>query len=518
LSVVVVNTNKGALEMSDIISLSGDHGLTSYRVTNLSQGTTINAKGAKFIQDNWAGDGGGNNPYPFLVYSAPGAIIVGGSIVGQVDQAADWRTVYNHGNSAGVRIEDSPNAVIRDWRISDTWDAIRVSWNSPDFLIEDVWVTNARDDAVENDRLQTGTIRDSLFDGVFGGISIDPSSASPVDGHNNTVTLDSVLMRLQVSNYEGETTHASFIKTDSATPGTVTPNLRFINNVIAIEDVNHHSYRSMFDAWSNTIESRGNVFLNLSDKPLPSGYPMPPSGWTVLQGQAARDYWQHAKTAWISNHADGTAQPVPPDSGVQPPPIDVKPPVVVTPPPTDPVPTNGGVKPIPTDPVSQPSSDTATFSGVKFRGTAGADHIVGNDLVNVINGYNGSDIVKGGAGGDNIRGDDGTDALWGGAGDDVFFFKRSSDSNVKSGIDTIMDFTSGDKIDLSVIDANRSVSGDQAFALVSGQFTAPGQLKTAYDAGTDLTTITGNLDHDIDPELVISVKGHGALSAVDFIL
>ncbi len=258
---------------------------------------------------------GGNNPYPFLVYSAPGAIIVGGSIVGQIDQAADWRTVYNHGNSAGVRIEDSPNAVIRDWRISDTWDAIRVSWNSPDFLIEDVWVTNARDDAVENDRLQTGTIRDSLFDGVFGGISIDPSSASPVDGHNNTVTLDGVLMRLQVSNYEGEITHASFIKTDSATPGTVTPNLRFINNVIAIEDVNHHSYRSMFDAWSNTIESHGNVFLNLSDKPLPSGYPMPPSGWTVLQGQAARDYWQHAKTAWISSHADGVAQPLPPDSG-----------------------------------------------------------------------------------------------------------------------------------------------------------------------------------------------------------
>ena len=44
----------------------------------------------------------------------------------------------------------------------------------------------------------------------------------------------------------------SFIKTDSATHGEITPSLEFTDCVFAIEDVEHRSYRSMLDAWSNT--------------------------------------------------------------------------------------------------------------------------------------------------------------------------------------------------------------------------------------------------------------------------
>jgi Ca2+-binding RTX toxin-like protein len=348
------------------ISLTGDFGFSAKRLAGLATGTKVDASSASFVQDNWAGDGGGSNPYPFQVVQSPGAIIIGGRIIGEVDQTTDWRIVYDHGNSAGVRIEDSPNATIRDWRISNTWDAVRVSWNSQNFLIEDVWVTNARDDAVENDRLLTGTIRDSLFDGVFGGVSVDPSSSSPVDGHNETVTLDGVLMRLQPSLYLGEMTHESFIKTDSATNGAVTPHLRFINNVIAIEDVNHHSYRSLRDAWSHAVESSGNYYLNLSDTPLPAGYPMPPSGWTVLQGQAARDYWQNARAEWVGRHSDGAP----------------------------------------------------TFSGANFTGTSLGENIVGNALNNMIDAKGGNDTINGGVGADN---------MFGGVGNDLYYVDNALD-------------------------------------------------------------------------------------------
>lgn len=357
-------------------TLTGAYGYTPLRLSGLTSGTIVDAHSASFIQDNWAGGGGTNNAYPFQVVQTSGATIIGGTIIGQVDQVSDWRTVYNHGNSAGVRIEDAPNATIKDWRISNTWDAIRVSWNSPNFLVEDVWVTNARDDAVENDRLLSGTIRDSLFDGVFGGISIDPSSASPVDGHNETVTLDGVLMRLQPSLYLGEMTHESFIKTDSATNGTVTPHLRFINNVIAVEDPTHHSFRSLRDAWAHTVESHGNVYLNLSDTPLPSDYPMPPAGWTVLQGQAARDYWETARAAWVDSH----------------------------------------------------SGNGPTFSGANFTGSDAGDTIVGNALDNIIHANGGIDVIDGdvgndklfgGSGNDELIGGAGTDHLWGGAGADT---------------------------------------------------------------------------------------------------
>ena len=305
-----------------------------------------------------------------LVYKAPNVVIEGGTILGNIDQKSDWTDVYAMGNSAAIRTEDAAGATIRDWRISNTWDAVRVSWNSPDFVIEGVWASNIRDDAIENDRLQSGTIRDSLFDGAFSGLSIDPDNANPVDGHNETVLIDGVLLRLQSSLYEGEMTHSAFIKTDSATDGTVTPNLRFVNNVFALEDVNHHSYRSMEDAWANTIESKNNYFLNLSDDPLPSDYPMPPSGWTVLQGQAARDYWAQARDGWISRHTGDT------------------------------------------DLVAGSGNDNLTGSG----GNDSLDGFGGNDIVT---GGAGNDLIDGGSGNDSLHGSGGNDNLTGGSGNDL---------------------------------------------------------------------------------------------------
>ena len=486
--------------------MSSDYGYQQYRVSGLEAGSTINASGATWIQDNNSRDGS-SNPYPFAVYGAPGVVLDGGTIKGNIDLSTEWRTVYDYGNSAAIRTEDTPNVVIRDWRITDTWDAVRVSWNSPNFLIEDIWVTNARDDAVENDRLQTGTIRDSLFDGVFGGISIDPSSASPVDGHDNTVTLDGVLMRMKSFLYEGEMTHSSMIKTDSATNGEVTPNLRFINNVFAIEDVTHHSYRSMFDAWANTVESRGNVFLNLSNTPLPSDYPKPPAGWTILEGQPARDYWESAKATWIKNHADGatTTDPLPP------------PPTTTEPKPTDPAPTEP--TPVPEQPAP---NENATFSGASFRGSSSAETIVGNSLDNKIEGRSGADVIKGGAGNDTIDAGDGGDTVHGGSGDDIFVFARGGDMDGSGKVDRYMDFEHGhDKFDLRPIDANEKIGGDQAFAFIGdaafgGQ--APGQLRAAYDAGNNVTVVQLNTDNDSSSEYWFEVAGKHSFTSADFIL
>lgn len=481
------------------ITLTGDYGSKPYKASGLDAGTVIDAENASWTQDN---DGSDGSPYPFMIYDSPGAILDGGTINGKVDMVSEWRDVYNDGNSAGIRTEGTPGVAIRDWDITNTWDAIRVSWDSPNFLIEDVRVTNARDDAVENDRLQTGTIRDSLFDGVFGGISVDPSSSSPVDGHNNTVTLDGVLMRMQSFLYEGEMTHSAMIKTDSATDGELTPNLRFINTVFAIEDVEHRSYRSMQDAWDNTVESRGNVFLNLSDTPLPDDYPMPPEGWTVLQGQAARDYWQQAKTEWIERHSGEDV--VTPDSPAEQPPTGEQPPTAEQP-----------------SIAEQPplADEPATFNGAGFTGSNDGETIIGNALDNFIDGGNGDDVVKGGAGNDVIRGNDGVDELLGGGGNDTFLVKRLGDSRENGGVDTIMDFAAGDTIDLSAIDANRELTGDQAFKLIQGDFSkTPGQLQVFYDAAADRTVVSGNADTDVRAEFTLWLDGEVNLTSGEFVL
>ena len=108
------------------ITLTQDYGYSPYRITGLAAGTVIDASAASWILDNNSSDGH-SNAYPVLVYNAPNVVIEGGTILGNIDQTSDWTNVYAMGNSAAIRTEDAPGATIRDWRISNAWDAVRVS-------------------------------------------------------------------------------------------------------------------------------------------------------------------------------------------------------------------------------------------------------------------------------------------------------------------------------------------------------------------------------------------------------
>ena len=201
------------------------------------------------------------------------------------------------------------------------FDGIRIASGTQNFLIEDVRITDARDDAIENDVGMSGTIRDSLFDGVFVGIALDGSR----DASNDTILLDGVLMRMESYLYsragDGEITHGSPFKTDNDNPD-YTPNIQIVNSVIAIERVDHESLQRLQTAWDNVTLSQNNYYLNLSDTPLPADYPMPPAGFTILQGQAARDYWNEARSTWIESH-QGTGTDETPTGGNEAPLVDL---------------------------------------------------------------------------------------------------------------------------------------------------------------------------------------------------
>lgn len=304
------------------ITLTGNYGYSEYRVGGLIANSVIDATSASWIVANSrnpnpdantpASSGTGQlNTYPFQMDSAgSGLLIRGGVIWGEVPQASDWAYTYN--NSAALRIEEAPNVIIDDWRIDRAWDAIRLINGSSNFLIDDAHISSVRDDAIENDYVIGGTIRDSLLDGVFSGISL--GDGDNYNGSMNTITLEGLFMRSKSYLYQEQVTHVSPFKTNTNAPAT-TPDIRIINSVIAIEDPNHHGQERLRLAWDNVVESSGNLFLNLSDTPLASAYPMPPAGFTILQGQQARDYWEAVKAAWLDNH-DGTpyadVTPLPP--------------------------------------------------------------------------------------------------------------------------------------------------------------------------------------------------------------
>lgn len=115
----------------------------------------------------------------------------------------------------------------------------------------------------------------------------------------------------------------------------------------------------------------------------------------------------------------------------------------------------------------------------------------------------------------------------GDAGKDIFRFVDISDLGVGSGSrDVLLDFSHpgskhGDGIDLSGIDANELVNGNQAFTFIgTAAFTGPGQVRV-YDDGTH-TIVQLNVDGDLQPEGEIQINDGGAKAAAyhasDFIL
>jgi methionine-rich copper-binding protein CopC len=140
-----------------------------------------------------------------------------------------------------------------------------------------------------------------------------------------------------------------------------------------------------------------------------------------------------------------------------------------------------------------------------------ADLLQGDALNNDLRGFAGNDTLIGGAG---------QDRLAGGAGNDKFVYSAVSDSGVTSATwDVITDFAAGDKIDLSALDANTALVGDQAFAApvvgagVPGAFTTAGALY--FDSVAHV--LYGNTNATPAAEFAIQLSGVATLSSLDII-
>jgi serralysin len=127
-----------------------------------------------------------------------------------------------------------------------------------------------------------------------------------------------------------------------------------------------------------------------------------------------------------------------------------------------------------------------------------------------------ADVITGNAVANHITGGGGADTLKGGAGNDIFHYNLTSDSNFAN-TDLITDFLVGsDRLDFSAIDANTLFDGDQAFQLVSGNFTGAGQVRVV-DNGTD-TYVYANINSDLGADICLKLSGHHVLTQSDFIL
>jgi serralysin len=160
-----------------------------------------------------------------------------------------------------------------------------------------------------------------------------------------------------------------------------------------------------------------------------------------------------------------------------------------------------------------------TASDLNGTGNALDNILSGNSGKNTLNGGAGNDTLKGGGGNDTLVGGVGADKLYGGSGADTFQFQSYKHSDML-GRDTIYDFSraQGDKIDLSIIDARSTVSGNQAFTFIgTNSFSnKAGELRAVTKNGD--TFIYGDLNGDGGIDVSIKLDTAVSLVSSDFIL
>jgi Ca2+-binding RTX toxin-like protein len=182
------------------------------------------------------------------------------------------------------------------------------------------------------------------------------------------------------------------------------------------------------------------------------------------------------------------------------------------------------------------SSDTASYESAPMgvnvdlsitgpQNTVGAgtdtlisiENLAGSAYGDVLHGDFRDNDLFGNAGDDYLVGGLGQDMLQGGAGNDHFVFNSILETTAAAP-DRIMDFSTGDLIDLGTIDADTTAAGNQAFH-VGATGGHAGDIVAVYDSVRDRTTVSLYTDHDTTADGVIVLDGnHAGLTGADFVL
>lgn len=166
-------------------------------------------------------------------------------------------------------------------------------------------------------------------------------------------------------------------------------------------------------------------------------------------------------------------------------------------------------------------------------GSNAADKLYGTNGANILSGSAGNDLIDGRAGDDSINGDQGADIIIGGAGKDTmlggpdiaaardtFRYLALTDSTASTATsDIIQLFDTGvtatdDRIDLSAIDTNAAMAGDQGFVWRNTlAFTTSSAWEVRLQVSGADTIVQVDNDSDTAAEMVILVQGVTGLTS-----
>ncbi len=234
---------------------------------------------------------------------ADGTAVVGGAVVGALPRDATWQEVKECCDSDALRIEGTGWMASFGFYAENVEDgfAPRVlegteQDNTVRFLLEGCHMTYIRDDAIENDNLMSGMIRDCLFDGVNRFLSERPTSGTGYSNTGSVVEIEDVLVRMEpMPNLESPDGigHGSVFKWDE-TAGSVIMR----DSIVYLDEPSHSSSES--DAFPPGEYENVTVVLGPG---FDGDYPVPlPEGVTVTRDVQV---WEQAKQDWLDRHGGG---------------------------------------------------------------------------------------------------------------------------------------------------------------------------------------------------------------------
>ncbi|HET9709607.1 MAG TPA: Ig-like domain-containing protein, partial [Gemmatimonadales bacterium] len=265
-----------------------------YANTALIDNTRVDATTAQFLT---------GTTHPVILGGGFGGCFHGGEIHGQLPPATDWNTMHD---TYAFRTEGLPGFELEDVREFDYGDGISLKDNTSSWVIRRVHFKYMRDDCVQNDWLNAGTIDSSFFDGCSTGISArPPSSTNPPDGSSNVLVIKNSLFALQDMDQGYQVPgHGGFFKW-SATG----PMVSLYGNVFRVDSPNSLGTHTLGPPAGKLADCANNVMIWLGPGPFPETLP---SCYTLLTGAAGLDFWNNAVAAWNALHPNPLPDAAPP--------------------------------------------------------------------------------------------------------------------------------------------------------------------------------------------------------------
>ncbi len=259
--------------------------------TSIDHPTTIDARTASWTQVD---------PWPVSIIGSGAVCWSGGTVAGTYGPDTPWDVFH----STGAFNITNPDSVVEGIRIHNYGDGIRIRAGAQHWHVRGAHLSYLHDDCLEDDKLHSGVVTDSFFDGCYVGFSTRPTASDTTsDGHREIFVVDGSLIRLRPMPmvYKGSAPgHGGFFKWDTDTARS--PRLVVRNDVFRVDQAPNHGSLGLPDGYA--VECSGNTIVWLGNGDFPER-----QSWLAKCPDTRivtnRSVWDDAVTAWTANHAAG---------------------------------------------------------------------------------------------------------------------------------------------------------------------------------------------------------------------